>query len=99
MVEIWQREEKALARGQRRRDKQEWKLVQTRIPLRLGKPLPLLPFIFHGPNHSQPGVDKLPLGDIITVNLDWPTSRSVAAVPRPCWRASSRFRRIVVPRV
>ncbi len=31
VVEIWQREEKALARGQRRKDKEEWKLVETRI--------------------------------------------------------------------
>lgn len=65
VVEIWQREEK-----KSRRDKKDWKLIETRIPLRLGKPLPLIPFIFHGPRHSQPAVDKLPLGDIITVNLD-----------------------------
>ena len=43
--------------------------METRIPLRLGRPLPFLPFVFHGPRDSQPGVDKLPLGDIITVNL------------------------------
>ena len=65
IVEIWQREEKKT-----RRDKQEWKLVETRIPLRLGKPLPLLPFVFHGPRHSQSTVEKLPLADIIAVNLD-----------------------------
>ena len=65
VVEIWQREEK---KG--KRDKQEWKLVETRIPLRLGKPLPLIPFVFHGPNHAQPAVEKLPMADIIAVNLD-----------------------------
>ncbi len=65
VVELWQREEK-----KSRREKNDWKLVETRIPLRLGKPLPHLPFIFHGPRHSQPSVDRLPLGDIITVNLD-----------------------------
>jgi hypothetical protein len=70
VVEIWQREEKAFARGQRRKDKEEWKLVETRIPLRLGKPLPLLPFVFHGPRHAQSTVEKLPLADIIAVNLD-----------------------------
>ena len=69
-MEIGQREEKAFARGQRKRDKQEWKLVETRIPLRLGKPLPLIPFVFHGPNHAQPAVEKLPMADIIAVNLD-----------------------------
>ena len=50
--------------------KQDWKLTERRIPLRLGKPLPLIPFVFHGPRHSLPDVDKLPLADIITVNLD-----------------------------
>lgn len=71
VVEIWQREEKkAFARGERKRDKQEWKLIETRVPLRLGRPLPLIPFVFHGPNHSQPTVEKLPLADIIAVNLD-----------------------------
>ena len=65
VVELWQREEK-----KSRKDKNDWKLVETRIPLRLGKPLPLIPFVFHGPRHSQPSIDRLPLGDIITVNLD-----------------------------
>jgi hypothetical protein len=48
----------------------EWEKVETRIPLRLGKALPLIPFVFHGPRHSLPTVDKLPLADIIAVNLD-----------------------------
>lgn len=69
-VEIWQREEKPASRGNRRLEKKDWKLVETRVPLRLGKPLPLIPFVFHGPRHSQPAVEKLPLADIITVNLD-----------------------------
>ena len=64
-VEIWQRSEKKT-----RNEKNDWRLVETRIPLRLGKPLPLIPFVFHGPRHSQPSVEKLPLSDIIAVNLD-----------------------------
>jgi hypothetical protein len=48
----------------------EWKLVDTVTPLRLGKPLPLIPFVFHGPRHSLPEIDKIPLADIIAVNLD-----------------------------
>jgi len=48
----------------------EWKLVDTVTPLRLGKPLPLIPFVFHGPRHSLPEVDKIPLADIIFKNLD-----------------------------
>ena len=50
--------------------KVEWVLVESRVPLRLGKPLPLIPFVFHGPRHSRPDVDRGPLEDIIAVNLD-----------------------------
>jgi hypothetical protein len=71
IVEIWQ----LLADGQdtsatRGRGKKKWKLVDTVTPLRLGKPLPLIPFVFHGPRHSLPEIDKVPLADIIAVNLD-----------------------------
>ena len=62
-VEVW----RPRAGDGRRR---EWVLVESRTPLRLGRPLPLIPFVFHGANHSLPGVDRLPLGDVITVNLD-----------------------------
>jgi hypothetical protein len=70
-VEIWQ----FLAEGQSasstsKRGKRKWKLVDTLTPLRLGKSLPLIPFVFHGPRHSLPEVDKVPLADIIAVNLD-----------------------------
>ena len=53
-------------------DKSEsiWVQIDTRVPLRLGQPLPLIPFVFHGPRNSLPDVDKLPLNDIIYVNLD-----------------------------
>ena len=64
-VELWRR-----VRSDKRRGKPEWQLVETRIPLRLGKPLPQIPFVFHGPRHSLPDLDKLPLADIIAVNLD-----------------------------
>jgi hypothetical protein len=71
-VEIWQ--PKALPGGHLRRQqrgaKVEWELVDLKIPLRLGKPLPLIPFVFHGPRHSRPEVDRLPLSDMIAVNLD-----------------------------
>ena len=67
-VEIWQQ---AAADGhQSKRGKKQWTVVETRTPLRLGKPLPLIPFVFHGPKHSLPKVDKLPLADIIALNLD-----------------------------
>jgi hypothetical protein len=70
-VEIWQFiAEGQNASGPRNRGKKKWKLVDTLTPLRLGKPLPLIPFVFHGPRHSLPEVDKIPLADIIVVNLD-----------------------------
>ncbi len=65
VVELWQPK-----KTQRRGTKVEWQLVGTRTPLRLGKPLPLIPFVFHGPRHSRPDVDRGPLEDIIAVNLD-----------------------------
>jgi len=65
-VELWQVQPDA----ENRRKKPDWKLVETRIPLRLGRPLPLIPFVFHGPRNSLPDVDKMPLADIIFVNLD-----------------------------
>ena len=63
VVEIWRRKQDG-ANGTK------WDLVETRIPLRRGKPLPLIPFVFHGPRHSLPDLCKLPLADIICVNLD-----------------------------
>jgi hypothetical protein len=63
VVEVWQRKTNATKQT-------EWELIDARIPLRLGKPLPLIPFVFHGPRHALPDVDKLPLADIIAVNLD-----------------------------
>jgi len=69
VVELWQ----ILTDGSQpktKRGKKEWTMVENRVPLRLGKPLPLIPFVFHGPRNSLPDVDKMPLADIITVNLD-----------------------------
>ncbi len=65
-VEVW-RPKKDQKDG---KDTKEWELVETRIPLRLGKPLPLIPFVFHGACHAMPDIDKLPLGDVTAVNLD-----------------------------
>jgi hypothetical protein len=67
LVELWRPE---ASTGKRKSEKPKWKLMETRTPLRLGKPLPLLPFVFHGPRHSRPDLDKLPLADVIAVNLD-----------------------------
>jgi hypothetical protein len=36
------------------RDRKEQGLVDTHTPLRLEKPLPLIPFVFHGASHAEP---------------------------------------------
>ena len=48
----------------------EWQLVESYVPKRLGKPLTFIPFVFHGPVHSRPEVQRPPLNDIIALNLD-----------------------------
>jgi hypothetical protein len=67
-VDLWQ--EKEPSSRKYRRGKPEWILIESRVPRRLGKALPLIPFVFHGPRHSRPDVDRGPLEDIIAVNLD-----------------------------
>jgi hypothetical protein len=65
VVDLWQKSDLKSKRA-----KPEWQLVATRTPLRLGKPLPLIPFVFHSHRHSLPAVEKPPLSDVIAVNLD-----------------------------
>lgn len=65
-VEIW----RPKRNGTKRTRKTEWELVETRVPLRLGQPLPAIPFVFHGAQHALAAVEKLPLADIIAINLD-----------------------------
>ncbi len=62
VVEVWSNNPDKKAAG--------WTLVDSRVPLRLGKPLPLIPFVFHGSRNALPDVDKMPLADIVFVNLD-----------------------------
>jgi hypothetical protein len=76
VVEIWRKEQTNIGRRSSTalpggtKEKEKWKLVETRVPKRLGRPLPMIPFVFHGSQHSLPSIEKLPLADIITVNLD-----------------------------
>ena len=67
VTEIWQL---LPSSRQGNKNKKEWQLVRTHTPTRRGRPLPLIPFIFHGPRHSQPDIDKSPLHDLICLNLD-----------------------------
>ena len=73
VVEIWRKEKASpstLSPQSSTTPKERWVLVDRRVPLRFGKPLPLIPFVFHGSSNFLPGVDKLPLADVIAVNLD-----------------------------
>ena len=65
VVEIWQ-----LLPASDNAEKMEWRLVRSLTPTRLGKPLSTIPFIFHGPSHSRPDVEKSPIEDIVAANLD-----------------------------
>lgn len=47
-----------------------WRSVELRIPVRNGKPLSEIPFVFYGPIDSRPEVQKSPLEDLIITNLD-----------------------------
>jgi hypothetical protein len=71
-VDLWQERvvERSWLGFGRQKSKREWVLVDSRVPRRLGRPLPLIPFVFHGPRHSRPDVDRGPLEDIVSVNLD-----------------------------
>jgi hypothetical protein len=62
VVEIWE--------PHASEEETQWICTETYVPRRLGRPLPLIPFVFHGPRHSRLNIDKLPLADIIAVNLD-----------------------------
>ena len=65
-VEVWR---KAPVKAGSR-TKANWEQVEIRTPSRRGKTIPLIPFVFHGPRNALPDVDKMPLADIISVNLD-----------------------------
>lgn len=47
-----------------------WMLEQRVTLRRDGAALSFIPFVFHGPKHSRPQPDRLPLADIIAANLD-----------------------------
>jgi len=44
--------------------------VRSLTPLRLGMPLSSIPFVFHGPSHARPEIEKSPIEDIVAANLD-----------------------------
>jgi hypothetical protein len=49
---------------------EDWIPGGQRVLERDGAALSFIPFVFHGPRHSRPERDRLPLADIIAANLD-----------------------------
>jgi len=48
----------------------QWTLAERGALTRGDALVGFIPFVFHGPRHSRPEPDRLPLGDIIMTNLD-----------------------------
>ena len=71
VVDIWRpkKTKSSQVQAESTNGKTEWQLVETRVPLRLGRPLPLIPFVFHGPENSRPVVPRVPMEDLIALNL------------------------------
>ncbi len=63
-VELWRQS------TEKNKDEPQWYIHETHPLLRAGRPLTMIPFVFHSPSHSRPDICKLPLDDIIAVNLD-----------------------------
>ncbi len=73
VVEVWRRQkdgQRTPDRGEKGCGEDNWVIAERWEPRRRGKRLPFVPFVFHGPRHARPDVDKLPLADLISVNLD-----------------------------
>ncbi len=51
-------------------DAHAFELLETKIPLRRGKALPNIPFVFHGPSLSKAAVERSPITDLVSANLD-----------------------------
>ena len=68
IVELWRHGENQ--GPSRTGEEREWVMVERRVPMRRGRPLTAIPFVFHGPYDSQPSCAKPPLDDVIAVNLD-----------------------------
>ena len=67
--EFWRRENPPSPEGSGETS-EAWVLEERTTLKREDAPLPFIPFVFHGPRHSRPDPDRLPLADIITANLD-----------------------------
>lgn len=63
-VEVWQ----LLSKDKEKSKEKEWQHISSAVPKRRGQSLPQIPFIFHGPNHSLPAVERSPMEDIATAN-------------------------------
>jgi len=67
--EFWRRNNSTSLEGSGETS-EAWALDERTTLKQDDAPLPFIPFVFHGPRHSRPDPDRLPLADIITANLD-----------------------------
>jgi hypothetical protein len=63
-VEVWQ---EVLVEGDKERT--EWVRISVAQPQRLGKMLMFIPFVFHGPKHARPQIQRSPLADVAIANI------------------------------
>jgi len=99
----WKSGEKNSSRRGSRLARESWNGSWSRrlLPLRLGKPLPLIPFVFHGPRHSRPecgpaSVDGHPRGEpgrITAWDADFKHGLHYTALPTAwvMWFRQGRF--------
>ena len=82
VMEVWDQEQKEGDEGDSQssiadsqgaadpRTEAQWTLMGSESLRRGNVPVRFVPFVFHGPRHSRPDPDRLPLADIIAANLD-----------------------------
>lgn len=63
-VEVWQQ-----LPSDGNKEKMEWKRVSVAQPMRIGKALQFIPFVFHGPRNSRPAIQRSPLEDVAIANI------------------------------
>lgn len=95
VVELWQPAEGTTAKkhGESKPGSpqpREFKMVSTTPLLRRGQPLEEIPFVFHNADHPGPGISRVPLADLATVNIghyrnsaDYENGLHVCGTPTP----------------
>lgn len=67
IIELWRKDNVKIGK---KKTESRWVLKEIIEPTRNGRPLPEIPFVFHGAEDSDPSVDRPPLDDLAEMNLD-----------------------------